>query len=188
MLDGVAGVEVSTEKVWKFAQEFELATALLVDKLDRERSSFSRALETITKRFGRAAIPIHLPFGSEKNFAGVIDLIRMRCVSYKPGGNGRGTEGDIPESELEAATAAHEALVEMIAEGNDELLEEFFATGTLPIEHIVSGLQEAVRTRRIFPVALQCRRPEHRFRSPAQLHCRDLSFALAECRDEPGAE
>ncbi len=152
LLDGVAGIEVSTEKVWCFAEEFKLPAALVVNKLDRERSSFDRAVTAIHERFGRSAVPIHLPLGLEKNFAGIIDVIRMQCLSYKPGGNGRGTEGEIPESEKENATAAHEALVEMIAEGNDELMEEFFATGTLPVEHILTGLQQAVRERRIFPI------------------------------------
>ncbi|HEY7212026.1 MAG TPA: elongation factor G [Bryobacteraceae bacterium] len=152
LLDGVAGIEVSTEKVWDFAADFRLATALVVNKLDRERSSFERALEAVHEKFGRTAVPIHLPVGSEKNFSGIIDLIRMRCCSYQPNGAGKSVESDIPDAEKEAATAAHEALVEMIAEGNDELMEEFFATGTLPVEHIISGLQEAVRARRIFPV------------------------------------
>jgi elongation factor G len=152
VLDGVAGVEVSTEKVWSFADEFKLPAAIVINKLDRERSSFDRALESIQESFGRAAVPVHLPIGSEKNFAGIIDLIRMRHQSYKPGGDGKAREGDIPLSEKDRADQAHEALVEMIAEGNDELLEEFFATGTLPVEHIVTGLQEAVRQRRIFPV------------------------------------
>jgi len=152
LLDGVAGVEVSTEKVWQFAEEFKLPCALVVNKLDRERSSFERVLTGVNETFGRAAVPVHIPSGSEKNFNGVIDLIRMRLYSYKPGGDGKGKEGDIPQAEQEAATKAHEALVEMIAEGNDELLEEFFNTGTLPVEHIVTGLQQAVRERRIFPV------------------------------------
>ena len=152
VLDGVSGVEVSTEKVWNFAKDLSLPAAFVINKLDRERSSFGRVIENIHERFGRAAVPIQLPLGSDKSFSGVIDLIRMRCFSYQAGGNGRGTESDIPDAEKEAATAGHEALVEMIAEGNDELMEEFFATGTLPVEHIVSGLQQAVRERRIFPV------------------------------------
>jgi elongation factor G len=152
LLDGVAGVEVSTEKVWQFAEEFSLPRAFFVNKLDRERSSFERVLENVHEAFGRAAVPIHLPIGAEKNFSGVIDLIRMRAYSYKPGGDGKAKDGDIPEAQAEEASKAHEALVEMIAEGNDELMEEFFATGTLPVEHIVSGLQQAVRERRIVPI------------------------------------
>ena len=76
----------------------------------------------------------------------------MKSYCYKPGGDGKGKEGDIPTPFEEAAKQAHEELVEMIAEGNDELLEEFFETGTLPVEHIVSGLQQAVKDRRIFPI------------------------------------
>ena len=152
LLDGVAGIEVSTEKVWAFAEEFGLASAFVVNKLDRERSSFERVIEGIHETFGRSAVPVQIPVGSEKNFNGIIDLIRMRCHSYPAGGAGKPVEGDIPASHQEAANSAHEALVEMIAEGNDELMEEFFATGTLPVEHIVSGLQTAVRERRIFPV------------------------------------
>jgi elongation factor G len=152
VLDGVAGVEVSTEKVWRFAEEFKLPCVLVVNKLDRERSSFERTLESVHERFGRAALPVHLPLGAEKIFSGVIDLIRMETYSYASCGDGKGKQSEIPASEQEAATVAHETLVEMIAEGNDELMEEFFATGTLPVEHIVSGLQQAVRERRIFPV------------------------------------
>jgi elongation factor G len=152
LLDGVAGVEVSTEKVWQFAEEFQLPRAILVNKLDRERSSFERVMDDIHERFGRSAVPVQLPIGSEKNFTGIIDVIRMRAVCFKPGGDGKGKDTDIPTPQEEAASQAHEALVEMIAEGNDELMEEFFATGTLPVEHIVSGLQQAFRDRRVVPV------------------------------------
>ncbi|MBV9613091.1 MAG: elongation factor G [Acidobacteriaceae bacterium] len=152
LLDGVAGIEVSTEKVWQFAADFQLPVALFVNKLDRERSSFERVLEGVRETFGRAAVPVHLPLGSEKNFTGVIDLIRMRAYTYKPGGDGKGKEGEIPAAHAEEANKAHEALVEMIAEGNDELMEEFFGTGTLPLEHILSGLRQSVRERRIVPV------------------------------------
>ena len=152
LVDGVAGVEVSTEKVWQFAADMNLPCVLIVNKLDRERSSFERALASIHERFGRAAVPVHLPLGEEKTFTGIIDLIRMKSYCYKTDGDGKSKESDIPTPQEAAADTAHEALIEMIAEGNDELLEEFFATGTLPVEHIVSGLKEAVRTRRIFPV------------------------------------
>ncbi len=151
LLDGVAGVEVSTEKVWGFAEEFKLPCALVVNKLDRERSSFQRVVDNVHEVFGRAAVPVFLPLGEEKNFSGVIDLIRMRSYTYKPG-EGKGKEGEIPAELKAEADAAHEALVEMIAEGNDELMEEFFSSGTLPVEHIISGLQQSVRERKIFPI------------------------------------
>ena len=152
LVDGVAGVEVQTEKVWSFADEFKLPRAVVINKLDRERSSFERALESVQEIFGRAAVPIQLPSGAEKDFKGVIDLIRMKAFTYTPDGDGKGKEEDIPAAMQEAAAKAHEALIEMVAEGNDALLEEFFAEGTLPIEHILDGLKQAVRDLRIFPV------------------------------------
>ncbi len=145
VVDGIAGVEVQTEKVWSFAEEFVLPRAVIINKLDRERSSFERTLESVQAAFGRTAIPIHLPIGAEKDFKGVVDLVRMKAYAGDK-------EGDIPTDLAEAAKAGHEALVEMVAEGNDALLEEFFAEGTLPVDHILDGLREAVRVRRIFPV------------------------------------
>src|SRR6266851_8975740 len=81
-VDGVAGVEVQTEKVWSFADEFQLPRAILINKLDRERSSFDRALASVQEVLGRSAVPIQLPIGSEKDFKGVIDLIRMKAYTY----------------------------------------------------------------------------------------------------------
>ncbi len=152
LVDAVAGVEVQTEKVWSFAEEFKLPRAIVINKLDREHSGFERSLESVQEVFGRTAVPIHLPIGAEKDFKGVVDLVRMKSYTYALDGDGKGKEGEIPAELAEAAKAAHETLVEMVAEGNDALLEEFFEKGTLPVEHIQDGLRDAVRDRRVFPV------------------------------------
>jgi len=152
LVDGVAGVEVQTEKVWAFANDFKLPRAVIINKLDRERADFQRALEGVHEFFGRAAVPVQLPIGSERDFKGVVDLIRMKAYTYAPDADGKGKEGDIPTDLKDAAQKAHETLVEMVAEGNDALMEEFFAEGTLPAEHIVDGLKQGIRELRIFPV------------------------------------
>lgn len=152
VVDGVAGVEVMTEKVWSFADEFGLPRALVLNKLDRERASFERVLESIHTNFGRTAVPIQLPVGAEREFTGVVDLITMKAYTYAAGGDGKGKEGDIPANMADASRAAHDALVEMIAEGNDALMEEFFDQGTLAPDHLLAGLKQAVLERRIFPV------------------------------------
>jgi elongation factor G len=152
LVDGVAGVEVQTEKVWSFAVEFKLPRALIVNKLDRENASFDRALESIHENFGRGAVPVQLPVGAERDFRGVVDLVRMKAYLYDPDGNGRGKEAPIPDNLAEAAQKAHEALVEMVAEGNDALLEEFFDKGTLPPDKLKEGLRAAVSEMRLFPV------------------------------------
>ncbi len=152
VIDGVAGFEATAEKICEYAEQLKLPCAFVINKLDRDRASFDAAMESLSKACGRAVIPIHLPVQNGKALTGIVDLITMRCFSYDGVKNGRGLEGDIPGELSEEATKAHEALVEMIAEGDDALMDEFFATGTLPVEHIISGLQEEIRDRRIFPV------------------------------------
>ena len=152
LVDGVAGVEVQTEKVWQFANDYQLPRAIVINKLDRERSEFQRTLANVQEVFGRAAVPIQIPIGSERDFTGIVDLVTMKAYTYAPDGDGKGKEGEIPANLAEAAKAAHEALVEMVAEGNDALMEEFFDKGTLPVEHIVDGLKQGVREMRVFPV------------------------------------
>jgi elongation factor G len=152
LVDGVSGVEVQTEKVWAFCDDFKLPRAVIINKLDRERADFTRALNSVQEIFGRAAVPIQIPIGIEREFKGVVDLVRMKAFTYTPDGDGKGKEGDIPDDLAEAAKLAHEALVEMVAEGNDALMEEYFAEGTLPVEHILDGLKQGIRDLRIFPV------------------------------------
>jgi elongation factor G len=152
VVDGVAGVEVQTEKVWAFSTDYNLPRAFIINKLDRERSDFQRTLANVQEVFGRAAVPVQIPIGSEREFKGVVDLIQMKAYTYTPDGDGKGKEGEIPANLADEATKAHEALVEMIAEGNDALMEEFFETGTLPVAHLVDGLKGAIRDMRMFPV------------------------------------
>jgi elongation factor G len=153
LVHGVAGVEVQTEKTWGFCEKFGLPRLIVINQLDRDRASFERTLEAVRGAFGRAVIPIQLPMGEEKNFRGVVDLVRMKAYLYESNGSGKAQETEIPPNLKEAAEKAHEALVEMVAEGNDKLMEEFFDKGTIPIEDLVPGLRQAVAERRIFPVA-----------------------------------
>ena len=152
VVDGVAGVEVVTERVWNYADEFHLPRVIVASRMDRERADATRVLESLTSAFGRTVVPLQLPIGSEKNLSGIIDLVRMKAYTYDMGGNGKGKEGEIPATLASAAQEAHEKLVEMIAEGNDALMEEFFDKGTIPEEHLIPALHEAIREDRIFPV------------------------------------
>jgi len=152
LVDGVAGVEVQTEKVWHFANDYKHPRVVIINKLDRERADFERALGSVHETFGRSAIPVQIPMGKERDFTGVIDLVRMKAYTYTAGGDGKGKEGEIPANLADAAKKAHEELVEFVAEGNDALMEEFFDKGTLAAEQIVEGLRQGVRELRIFPV------------------------------------
>ena len=152
VVDGVAGVEVVTERVWNYCEEFKTPRVILASRMDRERADATRVLESLTKAFGRTVLPLELPIGSEKNFSGVVDLVSMKAYTYQLGGNGKGQEGEIPANLKAQAQEAHEKLVEMIAEGNDALMEEFFEKGTIPEEHLIPALHNAIREDKIFPV------------------------------------
>jgi elongation factor G len=93
-----------------------------------------------------------LPIGAEKSLSGVIDLVRMKAYTYELGGNGKGKETEIPANLKEQAQAAHEKLVELVAEGDDKLMEKFFESGTLGEEDLVPALHNAIREDKIFPV------------------------------------
>jgi elongation factor G len=152
VVDGVAGVEVVTERVWNYCEEYKTPRVIVASRMDRERADAERVLESLTRAFGRAVVPLELPIGKEKNLSGVVDLVNMKAYTYDLGGNGKGKEGEIPANMKEAAQEAHEKLVELVAEGDDALMEEFFDKGTIPVEHLIPALHNAIREDKIFPV------------------------------------
>ena len=152
VVDAASGVQVVTEKVWDYATEYDQPRAFLLNWMDRELANFERALGSLEQVFGRGAVPVQLPIGAEKSFRGVIDLVSMKALIYTPDGDGKARIEEIPTELAEPARTAHEKLVEMVAEGDDELMQEFFDKGTLPVEDLMKGLREAVLAKRIFPV------------------------------------
>ena len=154
LVDAAAGVQVITEKVWDYTAEYDQPRAFVLNWMDRDLASFERTLASLQQVFGRGVVPIQLPIGSDKSFRGVVDLIAMKALTYAPDGDGKAKVGEIPEELAEEAKKAHEALVELVAEGDDELMQEFFDKGTLPVEDLKKGLREAVLAKRILPVLL----------------------------------
>ena len=154
VVDAVAGVQVVTEKVWDYATEYDLPRAFVINWMDRELATFERAFASIKQVFGRGVVAVQLPIGAERNFRGVVDLISMKAHVYQSDGDGRAKIEPIPDDMAEAAKLAHEALVEMVAEGDDALMEEFFEEGTLPIEDLIKGLRLGFLAKRIQPVVL----------------------------------
>jgi elongation factor G len=152
LVDGVSGVEVQTEEAWGFAQEFKLPVLIAVSRLDRENASLARAMESITESIGRQAVPVQIPVGAEKGFRGVVDLVTMKAVVYPGDESGNSEITDLPGDLKEAASEAREKLMEMVAEGDDSLMEKFFADGELSQDDLTAGLTKAVRARRLFPV------------------------------------
>ena len=153
-VNAVSGVEAMTERVWKYAEECNLPRVLVMNQMDHPRAgeSAQATLTALSERFGRQCIPVQLPMANGKGFEGVVDLVTMQAFFYTPGGDGHGRIAEIPEALKAAAQSAHETLVELVAEGKDELMEEFFREGTIPEEHLITALHEAIREDRIFPV------------------------------------
>jgi elongation factor G len=154
LVEAVAGVQVVTEKVWDYCAEYDLPRAFLINWMDRELASYERALKSVEEAFGRSVVSLQLPIGEEKNFRGIVDLVTMKARVYQLDGDGKAKVEEIPPELAEPARAAHEKLVEMVAEGDDALMEEFFEKGTLPVEDLTKGLRAAVQAKRLFPVLL----------------------------------
>src|SRR5215471_574837 len=122
VIDAVSGVQVQTEKVWKFATEFNLPRAVVINRLDRERADFFRTLESLGRRLKGRLVPLHIPVGEEGGFRGAADLVRMKATVYT---DGKPSETDIPAEVADRAREYREKLVEAVAETDDELLNKY---------------------------------------------------------------
>ncbi|HUG54022.1 MAG TPA: elongation factor G [Vicinamibacteria bacterium] len=152
VVDSVAGVEVQTEKAWGYAADYEIPRVIVVNRMDRERASFLRTLESLQSAFGRSVVPLAIPLGEEKGFVGVADLVAGKADVYHDDQTGKFEAVDVPAEIKDEATTWREKLVEMVAESNEDLMEEFFEKGTLPREDFVRGLRQAVLAGKVFPV------------------------------------
>ena len=152
VVDSVAGVEVQTQKVWAYAEEYALPRLIVVNRMDRDRASYTRALESLQSAFGRGVVPMAIPLGEEKGFIGVVELVGNKADVYANDQSGKFQSVDLPPEVREEAASWREKLIELAAESNEELLEEFFEKGTLPQADIVRGLRQGVLAGKIFPV------------------------------------
>jgi elongation factor G len=152
VVDAVGGVMVQTEKVWTAAEELGLPRLVVVNRLDRERSSLERSLASLHEACNRTVIPIQLPIGEEKNFRGVVDLVSKKAFTFQTDESGKFSEGAVPGDMTAAVDAAREALIEMVAENDEKLMEKFFEAGTLTDEELVTGLRAATMAGKVFPL------------------------------------
>ncbi len=152
IVDAVGGVQVSTEKVWADAEDLQLPRLLVCNRLDRDRASLERTLDSMRTSLGRNCVAVQMPLGQEKDFKGVVDLVAMRAYTFAADDSGRMTESAVPDAVSGAATSARDALIEMVAEADDALMEKFFEAGTLTQDELTAGLGRAVRAGKLFPV------------------------------------
>lgn len=152
VVDAVAGVEVQTEKLWAEASSLGLPRIVVVNRLDRDRASIERTLESVRGSCAREIVPIQIPIGEEGGWTGVVDLLHMRALTFAAGDSGAMTDTEIPEALIERATDAREQLVEMVAEGDESLMEVYFSDGTLTQEQLIAGLRAGTIAGRLYPL------------------------------------
>jgi elongation factor G len=140
---GSSGVEPQSETVWRQANKYRVPRIVFVNKMDRTGADFEAVVEQIRERLGATCVPIHLNVGTEDEFSGVIDLIKMKLINWSEADQGMTFEyHDIPTDLLERAEELHEELVETAAEANDELMEKYLEESVLSIEEIKQGLRQ----------------------------------------------
>jgi elongation factor G len=150
VVDAVAGVQVQTEKVWKFANDFDLPRAVVVNRLDRERADFYRTLDSLTRRLKGRLVPLHLPVGEEHGFKGFVDLITQKAVTY--GADGKPVEGAVPADLADRVKEYREKLVEAAAETDDDLLAKYLEEGSLEEPEMLKALRAGIGQGKIVPV------------------------------------
>jgi elongation factor G len=147
MVDAVAGAEVGTEITWNYCDEFKLPRFVVINKMNRDNANFEKALDTVREISDKRLVPVQLPWGEKADFKGVIDLLTMKAYA----GDGK-TVKDIPAEFQENAESARMELIEIAAEGEDDLLEKYLNGDELSADEVMRGLVKGVRSGAFVPV------------------------------------
>ncbi len=152
VVNGVMGVEVNTERLWRRADEEGLARLVFVNMLDRERADFFRTLDSLQSTFGQHVVATEIPIGSEHETRGVIDLIDMTAFEYEGEDRGNAKQVEIPEELQAQAEEYREKLMDEVAENSDELMERYLEGEEISHDEIVVALKKGVSEAHLFPV------------------------------------
>ncbi|MFQ5901187.1 MAG: elongation factor G [Thermodesulfobacteriota bacterium] len=152
VVSAISGVGVQTEKVWQYADEYGVKKVVFINKLDRDRADFSKAVDSIDVSLGIKGVPIQMPMGEADSFNGVIDLIKMKAYIYNTDRSGKFKAVDIPDEFIDKAGDFREKLVESVAESDDILIEKYLESGELTNDEILEGLKKAVHSGLFAPV------------------------------------
>ncbi|MGH2507707.1 MAG: elongation factor G, partial [Ktedonobacteraceae bacterium] len=144
------GVEVGTELTWHYADERKLPRLVLVNKLDRENTSFEQALDSLRQQFGQKVVPLQIPIGEQASFKGVIDLVTQKGYTFD--GNNKIQEIPIPADRQESVSTFREQLIESAVESDDALMEKFLDGETLSDEEVLSVVKKGTHSGQLIPV------------------------------------
>ena len=151
-LKAVEGAEVGTEIVWKYTTEYGNAVVFVVNKLDQENADFDRTLHQAREMISHDIIPVQFPLKAGLGFDTVIDVVRMKALKFEAGGTGKFTEAEIPAEAKARAQEMRQALLELIAETDENLLNKYLEQGGLSDEEFRQGLRLGMLNRKLFPL------------------------------------
>lgn len=146
VISASAGIQIETIKLWRRLDNRKKPRVVFINKMDQDRAGFQESLNDLKKAFKVTAIPLNLPLGEGALHKGIIDILHMKSI-----GAG-GEEVEIPSDMSEEVATWRETLIEMAAEGDDELTEKFFDNGTLEDPDIIKGLREGMANNTFVPV------------------------------------
>jgi elongation factor G len=150
VINGVSGIEVGTDSVWRTGQRLNLPRGFFVNRMDKEHADFDKIANQIQENYGTRAVPVTMPWGAGPAFKGIIDIVSMKAYSHDKAGNAK--EEPIPAELNGAAESYREKLIEAAAEADDALLEKFFEAGELTPEQLKEGLKKGIATAKIYPI------------------------------------
>jgi elongation factor G len=152
ILDAVNGVEPQSETVWRQADRYNVPRLVYINKMDRVGSNFSECVKQIKDRLGAVAAPIQLPIGSEEKFAGVIDLIEQKAITYKDELGMEVQIGEIPAEMREKVAKYRNLLLERLAELDDEMMDRFIHGKEISVEKIKTTIRHLTKSSHFVPV------------------------------------
>ena len=149
----VGGVQPQSETVWRQANKYKVPRLAFVNKMDRTGASFERVVAEMREKLRALAVPVQMPWGREERFRGVIDLVRMKALTFDEGALGaKVSVQDVPADLAAAAQKAREALLEAVAETDEALLDAYLDEGDLSVESLQAGIRKATIANRMVPV------------------------------------
>lgn len=158
-VNAATGVEVGTDTVWDYTQEYYKPTMFVLTKLDADRADFDMTIEALQDHFGHLVTPIQFPIEEGQNHHVLVDVLLMKQLEFDPDKPGSMEISDIPDLYRKKAEELHQQLVEAVAETDEELMNRFFDVGTLTEDELRAGIKSALVTRTFFPVF--CTSPLH---------------------------
>ena len=147
VIDAVSGIEVGTETMWRYADEYNLPRVICISKMDRENAEFQRTVDQLRDRFGTKVVPIQVPIGSQNNFQGIVDLLTLTAYT-----GAKGAAGQPPADVAAQAASQREKMVESIAETDDDLINKYLEGEEITGEELKAALRKGTLSGQLIPV------------------------------------